>query len=57
MTKSEIKKMMGTIVDPLWTIKSESLVSSDFLVADVPATFDTREAFKECASVIGHIRD
>lgn len=56
MKKSDIKKMMGTIVDPEWTLKAESK-SSDFLSTEVPATFDSRTAWPKCESVIGHIRD
>lgn len=56
MKKSEIKKMMGTVVDPLWTIKTAPR-ENNFLGVEVPATFDSREAFSSCASVISHIRD
>jgi|LauGreSuBDMM15SN_2_FD.fasta_scaffold1036481_1 hypothetical protein len=42
MRVSEIKKMMGTVVDPLWTYKTD-IVKSVSLRASVPATFDARE--------------
>jgi cathepsin B len=56
MTKQEIKRMMGTVVDPEWTYKGKSVESSHFLQT-VPATFDAREAWPACQSVIGHVRD
>jgi len=56
MKISEIKKMMGTVVDPLWTYKAET-VKSISLRASVPETFDARQQWPQCASVIGHIRD
>lgn len=44
MKISEIKKMMGTVVDPVWTIKPEKLQSTK-LRAELPATFDARTAW------------
>lgn len=49
--------MMGTIVDPIWTLKAENFNENSFLASDLPSSFDTRENFKECADVIAHIRD
>jgi len=49
--------MMGTIVDPAWVVKSESVTLFGAEEADIPATFDAREHWKECAAVIGHVRD
>jgi hypothetical protein len=42
MKISEIKKIMGTIVDPLWTIKPVT-IKSNSLRASVPDNFDARE--------------
>jgi len=55
MTLNQIKKMMGTIVDPLWTYKAEK--KSYKLRANLPETFDARTAWPQCASVINHVRD
>lgn len=52
----EIKKTMGTVVDPEWTIKihEKQFTPSN---EDLPATFDARTAWPECESVINHVRD
>lgn len=42
MTKSQIKKMMGTIVDPLWRSHSAEKVEETFLAVETPETFDAR---------------
>ena len=52
----EIKSLMGTIVDPDWTITQrprDSVVVND----DLPAEFDARTQWPECESVINHVRD
>lgn len=55
MTLSEIKSMMGTVVDPEWRI---TLRERQFDVnVSVPASFDVVENWPDCASVSGHIRD
>lgn len=56
MTTQQIKGMMGTIVDPQFHADSPKLELLDF-IEDVPESFDAREAFPECKSVINHIRD
>ena len=52
----EIKSIMGTIVDPDWTItlkpRDDALVNDD-----LPESFDARTAWPECESVINHVRD
>jgi hypothetical protein len=48
--------MMGTIVDPDWIIKSEPKAKSKAKIV-LPESFDAREQWKECADVIGHVRD
>ena len=52
----EIKSIMGTIVDPDWTI---TLKARDDAVVndDLPESFDARTAWPECESVINHVRD
>jgi cathepsin B len=52
----EVKMLMGTVVDPLWTI-ANGKVKEEFSNADVPDTFDSRTNWPECESVINHIRD
>jgi len=56
MSVKEIKSLMGTVVDPVWTYKAEKILSNN-LKAELPATFDARTNWPQCASVIGHIRD
>jgi len=55
MKRSDIKKMMGTIVDPDWRIMSP-IKESEFL-ADVPAEFNVITNWPKCAAISGHIRD
>jgi len=55
MKISEIKKMMGTVVDPMWTYKAPAIKNN--LKVSVPATFDARTQWPQCASVISHVRD
>ena len=54
----EVQAIMGTIVDPEWTINSEE---SAHLVTDGPISpseqFDARVNWPKCASIIDHIRD
>lgn len=56
MSTSQIKKMMGTIVDPAWVVKSEPKLSAGVSVS-LPDSFDARENWPECKDVIGHVRD
>lgn len=57
MSRSEIKKMMGTVVDPAWRIRSEPREVEDNFVGDLPKEFNAAEKWPQCASVINHIRD
>jgi hypothetical protein len=48
--------MMGTIVDPQWTInshKKEATIQN----ATLPTNFDARTNWPACEPVINHIRD
>lgn len=53
----EIKSLMGTIVDPDWTIKMHSRGDSRVANDDLAAEFDARVQWPECESVINHVRD
>lgn len=58
MTIEEAKRLMGTVVDPLWTLNSpKKAKKAEFLSVELPATFDSRENWPECKEVIGHVRD
>ena len=54
----EVKSIMGTIVDPDWTISLPERHNTG-VVSDVtvPDTFDARTAWPNCDSVINHVRD
>ena len=53
----EVKALMGTIVDPDWTIRMAPRGHSMLVADDVPESFDARSAWPECESVINHVRD
>lgn len=53
----EIKSIMGTIVDPDWTIQMHPRGDARLVTDDFPAEFDARTAWPECESVINHVRD
>ena len=53
----EIKTLMGTVVDPDWTIKLPAKEVTIAANTDIPDSFDAREAWPECESVINHVRD
>jgi len=57
-SRKEAQAIMGTIVDPMWTING---VESAHLTVDgpgdLPAQFDSRTNWSECAATIDHIRD
>ena len=53
----EIKSLMGTVVDPDWTIKMRPRDSPDVFADAVPDSFDARTNWAECESVINHVRD
>jgi len=54
-SQKEIKKLMGTVVDPQWTIKGTPKTYPKN--ANLPTNFDAREQWPECADVIGFVRD
>lgn len=53
----EIKSIMGTIVDPDWTINLRPRDTPMLLADDLPENFDARTQWPECESVINHVRD
>ncbi len=53
----EIKSLMGTVVDPEWTITGRARDSAMVLADDLPESFDARTNWPECESVINHVRD
>ena len=53
----EIKTLMGTIVDPDWTINMRPRDAPMLVSDDLPTNFDARTNWPECESVINHVRD
>lgn len=53
----EIKSLMGTVVDPDWTINMHPRDDARVVSDDLPAEFDARTNWPECESVINHVRD
>ena len=53
----EIKSLMGTIVDPDWTINMRPRDQPRLVSDDYPENFDARTNWPECESVINHVRD
>jgi hypothetical protein len=49
--------MMGTVVDPKWTIKATTFSSAKVTSDPFPAEFDARKFWPECKMIINHIRD
>lgn len=52
----EVKSLMGTIVDPEWTVQGH-IKEHEIDEASLPAEFDARTNWPECESVINHVRD
>lgn len=52
----EIRQLMGTVVDPEWTITGH-VKEFDTVNADFPVNFDARVNWPECEPVINHVRD
>ena len=52
----EVKRLMGTVVDPEWTVKTH-IKQGEYLGDDLPENFDARTNWPECESVINHVRD
>jgi cathepsin B len=55
-SRREVRKYMGTIVDPEWTIKLHPK-THDVSNVDLPTNFDGREQWPQCIDVINHVRD
>jgi hypothetical protein len=53
----EIKQILGTVVDPDWTITGHVKEFSGVTADDLPVNFDARTNWPECESVINHVRD
>jgi len=53
----EVKSLMGTIVDPDWTISLHPRDSANVETDALPASFDARANWPECETVINHVRD
>lgn len=53
----EIKSLMGTVVDPDWTIKIAPREGFSEISDSVPDSFDARTNWPECESVINNVRD
>jgi len=51
----EIKSLMGTVVDPEWTLSAHKKVST--ANATLPVNFDSRVNWPACEPVINHVRD
>lgn len=49
--------MMGTVVDPEWTLKGHIKHGAEADEADLPTNFDARTNWPQCESVINHVRD
>jgi cathepsin B len=56
-TVADAKRLLGTILSheegyiaPVWTREV-------FVEGSIPTSFDSRQAFSQCANIIGHIRD
>lgn len=52
----EVKMLMGTVVDPEWTIQGH-VKDLDVDEDSLPTDFDARTNWPECESVINHVRD
>ena len=55
MTHSEVRQLLGTVIDKDWTVQvpDKHAVSSITL----PDEFSVVENWPECASVVDHVRD
>jgi len=54
-SRKEVKSLMGTVVDPEWTISAHKI--NETANVDLPVNFDARTAWPACESVINHVRD
>jgi cathepsin B len=55
MTRSDMQKTLGTIVDPDWLVKTGGI--RDYVGATIPTEFNSNTQWPECESVINNIRD
>lgn len=53
----DVKRLLGTILANEEGFKAQDKVVSDVPNVDIPAEFDVRTAFPDCAEVSGNIRD
>jgi len=57
-SRKEVQRLMGTVVDPEWTIKGAPYPDMPHVVTDdLPTDFDARTNWPTCATVINTIRD
>ena len=57
MSIREVKKLMGTVVDPDWVVNAKPIQEPRVVNDNIPAHFDARDNWPECESVINHVRD
>jgi cathepsin B len=55
-TRNQVRQMMGTVVDPEWTVNLHTKTQYKAGVA-LPENFDAREHWPRCFEVINHVRD
>lgn len=53
-TYNDVRSLMGTVVDPDWTVK---IHEKDYKDTEVPDNFDSRKEWEMCDLTINHIRD
>lgn len=56
MSTKEIKRMMGTVVDPDWTVEAEH-VKTDVMPGVLPTDFDVSANWPTCAGTVNLSRD
>lgn len=56
-SKKEVRALMGTVVDPNWTIKGHAKQTPEVVNDALPESFDARVQWPECEPVINHVRD
>jgi len=57
-SRKEVQRLMGTVVDPEWTIKGAPYPDMPHVVTDdLPTDFDARTNWPTCSDVINTIRD
>ena len=57
MSLKEVQRLMGTVVDPDWTVSSLNDMPVVLTDDDLPTNFDAREEWAFCNDTINHIRD